>query len=171
MDDFLIKPFDDRQMAEMLLRWLTPGATAPDADIGDDDAGLASSEPAPTAQDAVIDLAVIDGLRAIARPGRPSPLAVALPSFLQTAPAIVAAIRGHCANGDADALWRAAHALRSSAGALGAKRLSLRCGEIEARARATGIEAARAAIDFLEEDLAAAVERLKTLAEEAHEPA
>ena len=88
----------------------------------------------------------------------------ALPRFFETAPSLVAAIRDHCDKGDAEALWRAAHSLKSSAGALGAKQLSLRCAEIETRAREDGVDAARPLTEFLADDLAAAINGLKTLA-------
>jgi len=171
MDDFLVKPFDERQMAETLLRRLKPVGGTNSVEPADDDVALAANAATVPARDAVIDAAVIDGLRALARPGRPSPLARALDRFVATSPAIVAAIREHRDSGDADALWRAAHSLKSSAGVLGAKQLSLRCAEIETRARDSGIEAARPLVDFLDDDLNAAISGLKAAAEEINEPA
>ena len=173
MDDFLIKPFDERQVAETLLRWLKPrAASADDQPAPEPIAGLApNAPPAPAVEDEVIDAAVISGLQALARPGRPSPLARALPRFLETAPNAVTAIREHCENGDAEALWRAAHGLKSSAGALGAKQLSRHCAEIEARAREAGVDAARPLIGSLANDLTAAINGLKAAAEPVHEPA
>ena len=172
MDDFLVKPFDERQMAEVLARWLKPrGAPAEIEDESDGDAALAANEATVPAQDEVIDIAVVDGLRALARPGKPSPLARALPRFLESAPTIVAAIQENCVNEDAEALWRAAHNLKSSAGVLGAKQLSQRCAEIEARAKDSGIEAARPLVSFLNEDLAAAINGLKAFAENIHDAA
>jgi len=172
MDDFLVKPFDERQMAETLLRWLKPHGTAIEQEpTDDDDAALAANEATVPAHDEVIDAAVIQGLRALARPGKPSPLNRALARFLETTPSIVASIRDNCEKSDADSLWRAAHSLKSSAGALGAKQLSARCAEIESRARDTGTDAARPLVSFLDDDLAAAISGLKALAEEVHEPA
>jgi signal transduction histidine kinase/DNA-binding response OmpR family regulator/HPt (histidine-containing phosphotransfer) domain-containing protein len=173
MDDFLIKPFDERQVAETLLRWLKPRAvSADDQPAPEPIARLAPSKPpAPAAEDEVIDTAVISGLQALTRPGRPSPLARALPRFLETAPNAVATIREHFEAGDAEALWRAAHSLKSSAGALGAKRLSRHCAEIETRARESGVDAARPLIGSLENDLTAAISGLRAAAEPLHEPA
>ena len=173
MDDFLIKPFDERQVAETLLRWLKPRAvSAGDQSAPEPIARLVPSEPsAPTAEDEIIDTAVISGLQALTRPGRPSPLARALPRFLETAPNAVAAIREHYEAGDAEALWRAAHSLKSSAGALGAKQLSRHCAEIETRTRESGVDAARSLVGSLENDLTAAISGLKAVAEPLHEPA
>ena len=125
MDDFLIKPYDARQMAQTLLRWL--GATH----------DAAASEPCPAAPpqaaSAAIDDSVIEGLRALDRKGGPSRLVRAVSRFLEVAPALAASVKAAADNGDAEALWRAAHSLKSSAAALGAQALSKRCAEIEAR--------------------------------------
>jgi two-component system, sensor histidine kinase and response regulator len=172
MDDFLVKPFDERQMAAALSRWLKPCDAANEPGLPHkDDAAPAADDAVAPARDEVIDGAVIDGLRALARPGKPSPLARALDRFLETTPAIVASIRAHADCGDAEALWRAAHSLKSSAGALGAKQLSVRCAEIELRARDDGIEAALPLVEFLDDDLGAAIAGLKTMADQVHEPA
>ena len=172
MDDFLVKPFDERQMAVTLLRWLKPHGGAVEEDLSEvEDAVFAANEATVPAHDQVIDLSVVDGLKALARPGRPSPLIRALARFIETGPSIVASLHDANDKGDGEALWRAAHSLKSSAGALGAKQLSLRCAEIETRARESGVDAARPLVDFLNDDLTAAINGLKVLAEEVHEPA
>jgi CheY-like chemotaxis protein/HPt (histidine-containing phosphotransfer) domain-containing protein len=171
MDDFLVKPFDERQMAETLLRWLKPRNIEPEDYTADEDATLASNEATVPARDEVIDLAVINDLRAMARPGKPSPFERALPRFLETAPTMAAAIRDNCANEDADGVWRAAHSLKSSAAALGAKQLARRCAEIEARARESGIDVVRPLVEFLGDDLTAAVNGLEALVEDIRESA
>jgi two-component system, sensor histidine kinase and response regulator len=170
MDDFLVKPFDERQMAEMLLRWLAPRSSkAADNHAVDEDATLTSNEATVPAHDEILDMTVIDTLRSMARPGRPSPFERALPRFVDTAPGIAAAIRENRDKGDAEALWRAAHSLKSSAGALGAKQLSRRCAEIESRARESGVDAASLLVDFVDDDLTAAINALKSLTEEIRE--
>jgi PAS domain S-box-containing protein len=171
MDDFLVKPFDERQMAETLLRWLKPRKVEPEDEAADEDAVLASNAATVPARDEVIDLKVINDLRAMARPGKPSPFERALPRFLETAPTMAATIRDNCANDDADAVWRAAHSLKSSAAALGAKQLARRCAEIEARARESGIEAVRPLVEFLGDDLTAAVNGLEAVVEDIRESA
>ena len=74
---------------------------------------------------------MINDLRAMARPGKPAPFERALPRFLETAPTMAATIRDNRADKDADAVWRAAHSLKSSAAALGAKQLARRCSSID----------------------------------------
>jgi PAS domain S-box-containing protein len=167
MDDFLVKPFDDRQMCETLLRWLVPKGTMAH------DAAVPESSPPPVAENksapaGVIDLAVIAGLRALDKKGAPSRLERAVSRFAEYTPSLAESIRESSNLGDAEALWRAAHSLKSSAGALGAKQLSERCAEIETRARNSGIDAARPYVDGLDADLSAAIHGLQALIGEMH---
>jgi two-component system, sensor histidine kinase and response regulator len=170
MDDFLIKPFDDRQMAETLLRWLVPHGTMEKGNAGAN-AGFPPGAEEKAASAAVIDPAVIEGLRALDRKGGPSRLERAVSRFVEIAPPLAAAIRENCGKNDAEALWRAAHSLKSSAGALGAKQLSQLCAEIESRSRNAGIEEARPLVEALDHDLTTAISGLQALIGETHAPA
>jgi CheY-like chemotaxis protein len=165
MDDFLAKPFEERQMAATLMRWLTPRGVIP-ARIAE----AATGAPGPDERliDNVIDAAVIDGLRALDRKPGSSRLARAVSRFVEIAPPLVSAIRKSCDGDDADALWKAAHSLKSSAGALGAKQLSRRCAEIETVARNAGVEGTRALVSALDADLTRAINGLQSTLGEAH---
>ena len=176
MDDFLVKPFDSQQMADTLLRWLKPKRTGGRAE---EEKAEASATLVPEAEAAaadvgvidlsVIDLAVIDGLRALDRKGGPSRVARAVSRFVEAAPTLAAAIREGCEKNDAESMWRAAHSLKSSAGALGARRLAERCAEIEASGRNAGaVEPAKPLVAALDDDLTAAISGLRTLVEEEH---
>ena len=105
------------------------------------------------------------------RRGGPSRIERAVSRFAEIAPTLAASIREHCDQSNAEALWRAAHGLKSSAGALGAKQLSQRCAEIEARARNTGVEDVRTLVDALDDDLTAAIKSLQGLIGELNVPA
>ncbi|HEX3884439.1 MAG TPA: PAS domain S-box protein [Stellaceae bacterium] len=165
MDDFLAKPFEDRQMAATLLRWLTPRGAMPTETL---EAPVPEAPaPTPSLKD-VIDAAVIDGLRALDRNAGSSRLARAVSRFVEIAPPLVATIRQTCADDDADSLWRAAHSLKSSAGALGAKQLSDRCAEIEALARSSGAAPVRALVSALDVDLTLAIDGLQSTLGVAH---
>jgi CheY-like chemotaxis protein/HPt (histidine-containing phosphotransfer) domain-containing protein len=165
MDDFLVKPFDDRQMAEMLRRWLTPQAERVQEDDQTRVARSTRNAPPP-----VIDEAVIGRLRALDRKGGTSRLERVVSQFAAIAPGLVATIHDKCREDDAEALWRAAHSLKSSSGALGATLLSQRCGEIEAVARDSGVGQARRLIDAIDDDLADALQCLQSLIGVAREP-
>ena len=157
MDDFLVKPFDDRQMAEMLRRWLQPKA-----EMVVPSANTTSSE--------IIDGAAIERIRALDRKGGASRLERVVSQFTAIAPGLVAAIHDKAREDDAEALWRAAHSLKSSSGALGATLLSQRCAEIEAAARNSGVEAAGPLIEAIDDDLADAMQCLQSLIGVAREP-
>jgi two-component system, sensor histidine kinase and response regulator len=157
MDDFLVKPFDDRQMAEMLRRWLQPKA-----EMVVPSTNAARSE--------IIDETAIERIRALDRKGGASRLERVVSQFTAIAPGLVAAIHDKAREDDAEALWRAAHSLKSSSGALGATLLAQRCAEIEAAARNSGVEAARGLIEGLDDDLTEAMQCLQSLIGVACEP-
>jgi HPt (histidine-containing phosphotransfer) domain-containing protein len=140
---------------------------------GEPTAAIAPIPPAAdkAAATPVIDAAVIDGLRALDRGKGASRLARAVSRFVEIAPPLIATIRQSCDDDDAEALWRAAHSLKSSAGALGAGQLSQRCGEIEALARNTGTEPARHLVASLEFALTAAIDGLESALGEMRVPA
>jgi PAS domain S-box-containing protein len=164
MDDFLVKPFDNRQLANTLLHWL------------ERDAAQVATEPRTAttklANDSdVMDMAVIDGLRALASKGGAARLERAVTCFEEIAPQLVATIQETYAAGDAEALWRAAHSLKSSAGALGAGRLARHCAEIESCARAASADDTRPLLAALNGELMAAVRSMRTVIGEMHVPA
>ena len=163
MDDFLVKPFDTQQLAATMLRWLKPrdAVDRPLSSVMTAD----RSEPVVEEVDeaTVIDLAVIDSLRALDRPGKPSRVVRAVSRFVEAARPLVATVRESCDKRDADAMWRAAHSLKSSAGALGARHLAQRCAEIEAAGRNAAIDETKPLVATLDADLDAAIRGLQAL--------
>jgi CheY-like chemotaxis protein/HPt (histidine-containing phosphotransfer) domain-containing protein len=176
MDDFLVKPFDEQQMAQALSRWLgataggekgsapgespaEPDATAPGCEAGSGASGRAAL-PA-------IDLSVIDGVRSFQGQKGRVLLQRVVRQFATTAPEIGVTIRNAASAGDSTAAWRAAHSLKSSAAALGALRLSRSCAEIERLAREIGSEPVEPLLDGLDAEVAAAVHGLGALLETA----
>jgi len=163
MDDFLVKPFDELQISEILRRWIPSREQAP---RGKDCLRIIPQKSAETAGDdtvALIDFAAVNRIRAIPGKSGTSLFEQVVSQFAETAPSLAAAIRSQCDAGDAEALWRAAHSLKSSAAALGAGRLSRRCAEIETLARESGAMPARELLDALEADVIAAQRRLSEL--------
>jgi two-component system sensor histidine kinase/response regulator len=168
MDDFLVKPFDELQISEMLRRWipscerearekLLPGAET-----------IAALEGSSDSTVAVIDLTAISNIRAIQAKDDTSLFERVVSQFDRTAPSLAAALRTQCEAGDAEAVWRTAHSLKSSAAALGAGRLSRRCAQIETMARESGAAPIHGLLDALETDLAAAQSGLRELVGEGH---
>jgi two-component system, sensor histidine kinase and response regulator len=156
MDDFLVKPFDEQQMVEMLGRWLTPREVAVTLD-----------EPAAAAAAArTIDMAAIEKIRAISGSRGASLLSRVVTQFAETSPPFVATMREKCAAGDPEAVWRAAHSLRSSAAAVGALRVAQCCAEIEALARDDHFLPPEATLLALDNELTAVTQDLRTLADQ-----
>ncbi len=152
MDDFLVKPFDEEQLAQTLRRWLGPLERTSD------------SKPVAPEMPAAIDDEAIQKIRAMDSKADDVLLKRVVSQFVATAPALVASIRATCVAGDGEALWRAAHSLKSSAAALGARPLAQHCGDIETLAREAGAERVTDMLDRLDSELAAAMLRLRELA-------
>ena len=174
MNDFLVKPFDDQQLAKTLERWLEKSgsvAAAPAHPCAPPTQPSSDEAVVHVIDTAVIDTAVTDRLRALDRKGGRSRLGRAVARFVETAPSLVSTICESHAKGDADALWRAAHSLKSSAAALGAKRLSLTSAEIEHGARTSGVAAVAGLVAGIENELKTATKALQELIGDVHVPA
>ena len=72
-------------------------------------------------------------------------------------------MREKSAAGDTDAVWRAAHSLKSSAAAVGASVVAARCAQIETAAREDRILPTDAMLAGLDDELAAATRDLRAL--------
>jgi HPt (histidine-containing phosphotransfer) domain-containing protein len=159
-------------------RWIgtLERASAPDAELAQTEqaraelaqtelasATTAAREGIETAAGDAIDTAAIAGIRAMDIKGTGELLKRIVGQFSETAPLLAATIAEKFAAGDCDAVWRAAHSLKSSAAATGARKLSQRCGEIETLARADETERVKPLLADLDTDLQAALHGLKEL--------
>ena len=126
MDDYMSKPFTQRQLGNMIQRWAQrPGD---EAALPSDRSEAVHAEPVQS-----LALALSNGplagqalaqLRALRRPGRPDPLAQFLTSFLESSATYVSTIQQAVVQQDAEALFHAAHAMKSSSAMIGAMELS-----------------------------------------------
>jgi CheY-like chemotaxis protein/HPt (histidine-containing phosphotransfer) domain-containing protein len=159
MDDFLVKPFDEQQMVDMLGRWLNPRAIATTTDAS-------QPTPLPAPLGTAIDLAAVEKIRAIGG-SRGSPLLGRIVAqFAATSAPLVATMRERCAAGDTEAVWRAAHSLKSSAAAVGAGGVAQRCAQIETAAREDRMLPPNSAIAALDDELGVAIAELRKLVED-----
>jgi signal transduction histidine kinase/CheY-like chemotaxis protein/HPt (histidine-containing phosphotransfer) domain-containing protein len=163
MDDYLSKPFTQKQLARALARWLpldrtTQAAPAPDPVVisGQRPGG----KPAPTGA-GVLDEKALSRIRAMQREGAPSVLLRVIDIFLDAAPKLLAQMHAAVAGNDPLQLCRAAHSLKSSSANLGATSLSALCRELEAMGLAGEIRGAALKVDLLELELESALEALK----------
>lgn len=98
----------------------------------------------------VIDISCIDSIRSLQRPGRPDILARVVACYFEDGDSLVAAIREGIAAGDAAAVHRTAHRLKSSSAFLGASRLAQHCRELEELCRDGGLPADDSLVTLIE---------------------
>jgi two-component system, sensor histidine kinase and response regulator len=115
MDDFLSKPFTQRQLATLLRRWLALRV-------------LPESERRDLSRVPLIDSGVLRNIAALAKP---TLLNSMIDLYLQHSPGLIAAIETAAANMQADALTQAVHTLKSSTSNLGGTRLAMVARECE----------------------------------------
>jgi signal transduction histidine kinase/CheY-like chemotaxis protein/HPt (histidine-containing phosphotransfer) domain-containing protein len=161
MDDFLVKPYDELQIADMLGRWLTPRSAimgAPDSNSPNREESLPLAVSA-----ARLDMKAVERIRRISGDDGSSLLGQVVSQFAATSAPLLQTLRAKSRDSDPQAVWRAAHSLRSSASAIGARRVSQYCEEIEMSARDNGILPAEALLAELESEVAAATIDLSAL--------
>jgi signal transduction histidine kinase/DNA-binding response OmpR family regulator/HPt (histidine-containing phosphotransfer) domain-containing protein len=136
MDDYLSKPFTCEALAAMLGRYLqraptsaSPASASPAVPLAASAAGGGAGEPL------VIDTQSLKPIIALARPGRPSPLVKVISLYLDAWPEQNEKLRLAVATADADAMWKLAHALKSSSAIVGALGLSSIFKHLEALGR------------------------------------
>lgn len=110
MDDHLAKPFAIAELAAVLER---------------------TTPPAGSAFAGVLDPAIVDQLRMLARSGSTELLDKLATSFARDTPARIAALRTAIASADRDAIAFNAHTLKGSAANLGAIAIVVVCEELE----------------------------------------
>jgi len=100
-----------------------------------------NSKPAslPT-RSAVIDLAVLEDLRALQGNDSPGFLAKIIHTYLDHTPQLLATLHEAVARDDALTLQRTAHSLKSSSAALGATTLAALCQDLEMRGHQQNLE-------------------------------
>jgi signal transduction histidine kinase/CheY-like chemotaxis protein/HPt (histidine-containing phosphotransfer) domain-containing protein len=121
MDDYLAKPYSLSQLEAVLARWLPMGA--PKAALSVE---LPPAQPAIEEQQVgpVLNLKQLDRLRELDPSGRLELVKQIVRAFLDSAAESVCRIERAVAEGDAEALRRAAHFLKSSSANVGADALS-----------------------------------------------
>ncbi|MCX8086031.1 MAG: response regulator [Rhodocyclaceae bacterium] len=154
MDDYLAKPVTPAALKAKLKRWLMPAAAAP----------AAPAAPLPTPP--LPDFRSIPGLDAeaglVAVMGRPERYVKLLGKFALHHANDITALRQALAAGNQALAHRLAHTLKGTAAVLGAKALSQAAREADELIKSEGSEAAiAAALDLLEERLAALIGRLE----------
>jgi CheY-like chemotaxis protein len=164
MDDYMCKPFTQRQLGNMIQRWVQrPGDKA---ELPSDRSEAVHAErvqlpsnsteqgtkQAPVLARSDVPLAdqSLSQLRALRRPGRPDPVAQILTSFLESSASYVSTIHQAVVQQDAEALFHAAHAMKSSSAMIGAMELSSILKDLELLGRQGNVEGSHAKMAALD---------------------
>ena len=144
MDDYLGKPFTQRQLHDILMRWLPvlPSTVSSITGGRPGHTKRPTSAPLHAIPASVLEPGVLDSIRSLQQNGRPDFLARMIDSYVASSKEHVATIRLAVESGDASALWQAAHALKSSSGMMGASILADICRELEVLGRAKTLDRA-----------------------------
>ena len=136
MDDFVSKPVSTQRLGQVLVRWL-----------------------GKREKSQVVDSEKVAGLQALAR-SNPTFMRDITGLFREDALMRLHELRDSYEANNAEMLSRAAHALKSSSGNMGATRMYEIAGELEQKAKETGVDGAMAMIDQLADELNRALELL-----------
>jgi CheY-like chemotaxis protein len=152
MDDYLAKPFSGDELLTVLERWTQSAAAVHMVRDGASEGRVTELDP--------IDATMLQALRALQRPGRSNVVARVIDLFNRDAPGLVVEMRRSAAAGDAEALRKAAHVLKSTSATVGATTLAAHCREIEEYARGTNARVATAPLAGVEEELGCVIAAL-----------
>jgi HPt (histidine-containing phosphotransfer) domain-containing protein len=146
MDDYLSKPFTQKQLQRALNRWATQPATGP-SDFPSD----------------ALDMTITSQLLDLDEE-EPGFISDVIDSFFRNADEGVARMKTAIENGDLDVIHSTAHMMRGSSQQLGARRLGATCREVE---NATTMEDAKSIVGRVETELEGARRALTNIAERA----
>jgi two-component system, sensor histidine kinase and response regulator len=160
MNAFLAKPYSLPALQATLARWLPAAPAAPSA-------AKAAIQPAThSATTPAIDPAVLTSLRELDATGSLGVAHQIFGAYLASAEQSLAQVETAIALGNAKALGRAAHALKSSSANVGAHALAGCYDTLERHGRSGNIEEARALVGQVRHEHARAVQQLRALVQE-----
>ena len=154
MDDYLSKPFTRERLADVLLRWLPRSVPAPTS-VAADPSMLSPvpGEPVAAATEPPINPRALDAIRHLPGPNGSVLVQKVIGAYLEDTPARLVQLRAAVDAGDAEALRKAAHALKSSSANVGAERLASLFKELEALGRSATVDGAGTLVASLDEEL------------------
>jgi HPt (histidine-containing phosphotransfer) domain-containing protein len=102
-----------------------------------------------------IDWSILDAFAAFRKPGGQDPRARLITVYLQSSPSLMEALHTALTAGDAPALVKATHSLKSSSTGVGATGFGRVCAELEQLGRANALHDAPALLERAESEFAA----------------
>ncbi len=164
MDDYLAKPFQLQQMRTVLHRWvghLAAAESPPEDPLQNaggrqaETSGRRDGDQTPREDDSPIDPAALNELRSLQREGAPDIVAKVVGMYLEDSQALFERMREAVTAANAEALRKAAHAMKSSSANVGALRLAELCKQMETHGRAGNAHAAASLLADLEAEFTA----------------
>ncbi|HYS04914.1 MAG TPA: response regulator [Candidatus Dormibacteraeota bacterium] len=159
MDDYLPKPVKVVDLDQALKRWIKKGETAGKARrtvsrvvAGPKPRTAKASGVASPSETSPLDSEIFGQLREADRAGGDGFLAGLIQKYLQEAPTRILALRDAVARADSAVVVKAAHALKGSAGALGALTMAAACGDLETLGRGESLAGAEALLVRVEKE-------------------
>jgi len=169
MDDYLAKPVKLQDLDQALKRWIKKGETTAAARrmVSRDAAGPRRKKvgepraPLPV-KDGPLDPEIFGQLREADRAGGNGFLAGLIQKYLQEAPTRILTLRDAVARADCAVVVKEAHALKGSAGALGALTMAAACGDLEILGRGGSLNGAERLLTRVEKEFDLVCSALET---------
>jgi len=169
MDDYLPKPVKLQDLDQALKRWIKKGETTgkPRRTVVGGAAGpkrktAGASSVVPPSEASPLDPEIFGQLREADRVGGDGFLAGLIQKYLQEAPARILALRDAVSRADCAVVVKAAHALKGSAGALGALTMAAACSDLETLGRSESLAGAEALLVRVEKEFDLVCSALET---------
>src|SRR5439155_514770 len=169
MDDYLPKPVKLQDLDQSLKRWIKKGETTGKArrtvsravarPKGKTDR---ASSVAPPSEASPLDPEIFGQLREADSAGGNGFLAGLIQKYLQEAPTRILALRDAVGRADCAVVVKAAHALKGSAGALGAMTMAAACSNLETLGRSESLAGAEALLVRVEKEFDLVCSALET---------
>jgi signal transduction histidine kinase/CheY-like chemotaxis protein len=163
MDDYLVKPFTEQQLATILGKWF--GDKGKQTEIGREQEDN-TPEPILKAMQSHIDERVLNNYRSIQQAGKPDIVKRLVGIYLNNSPGVLQEIRKAAESKDTEKLWQSAHSLKSSSANIGATSLAFLCEDLESMGREKQVDKALQTVAVIEEEFrAVAVELGKIISD------
>jgi PAS domain S-box-containing protein len=154
MDDYLTKPFTLAQLSALFTRWLIPSDEAAKGHDRSSASTPQTTKPAEAQQRLTpgeVATAAWEAILSLQQPGQPDLLARLLATYLEDSRLLVAQIRNAVESHNPEALYLAAHRLKSSSELLGALSTASHCKELERMGRLARLDQAATILTRLTE--------------------
>ena len=159
MDDYLSKPYSRAQLETTLARWLVADTIVPTA-------GSATGASIREERDSALNMQFLDQFRELDPGGGLGLIKEIMTVYLDNSLALLRQVEQGLIAGDADALRRAAHSLKSSSANVGAEKLSRLFLKLEALGRDGQLTAAMPLLDQTRRAYAEATAEMRELVRE-----